>query len=197
MTATAETLDHEELLHLAIHASQNSQTEQAIDYLKRSLDLSPENGQALYLLGSLHAEIGLYERAIGEIEQAVSLAPEIETAHFQLGLLYVTLADVEKAKKAWEKLDHLNKDHYLYLFKDGITTLLDDDFEGCIKKLKQGIMNNDINPPLNGDMLKLIQATEHAKHILAADGMQDPNAINTQKTGKQVVLSAYNNNLDN
>ncbi|MEW8228417.1 MAG: tetratricopeptide repeat protein, partial [Candidatus Thiodiazotropha endolucinida] len=80
-------LDSDELMHLAMHAENH---EQAIDYLKRVLEISEDNGKAYYLLGAIHAEIGMYDRATEEMTRAVELEPDLPTAHFQLGLLHVT-----------------------------------------------------------------------------------------------------------
>ncbi|MFW2374745.1 MAG: tetratricopeptide repeat protein [Gammaproteobacteria bacterium] len=200
MTEAAHALDFEELLHLAIYASDNNQTELAIEYLKRALEISPDSGKALYMLGSLHADIGLFERAIEEISKAVQFEPEIDTAHFQLGLLYLTSGKVDEAKDAWSKLDYLDETHYLHLFKTGLISLINDNFTDCIFKLQMGIKNNQINAPLNGDMLKMIHAAENA---IQMNKINTPNeTINigdsneTDEAVGQTILSAYNNNLN-
>lgn len=193
----AHTLDFDELLHLAINASENDQTERAIDFTKRALELSPDNGRALYMLGSLHADIGLYDRAIEEISKAVVLEPEIDTAHFQLGMLYLTSGKVEEAKSAWSKLDYLDKEHYLFLFKTGLTLFLNDDFSNSITKLQMGINNNQVNLPLNNDMLKMIHAAENAIKMNTIDAPEETSSTgNENSTENPSVLTAYNNNLN-
>lgn len=200
MHNTSEALDSDELLHLAINASQQAELEKAIGYLKRAQDQTPEDGRVLYLLASLHAELGMYERAIEEMEQATKLAPEIETAHFQLGLLYISLSKVDEAVQAWSKLKTLDEDHYLRLFSDGIEVLvLEDDFKSCIDKLKQGIQNNHENPALNNDMNKMINAAEYAinennGNVERINNL-DKAAEATSPKGKQAI-SIYNNKFD-
>lgn len=203
MHNTSEALDSDELLHLAINASQHAEVEKAIGYLKRAQDQTPEDGRVLYLLASLHAELGMYERAIEEMEQATKLAPEIETAHFQLGLLYISLSKVDEAVQAWSKLKTLDENHYLRLFSDGIEVLvLEDDFKSCIDKLKQGIQNNHENPALNNDMNKMIHAAEYAinendalsSNVARINNLSDADK-STSPTGKQAI-SIYNNKFD-
>lgn len=194
MTSKSQTLDFDELLHLAINASEQGHIERAIDLTKRALELSPEDGKALYMLGSLHADIGLYDRAIEEISKAVVLEPHIDTAHFQLGMLYLTSGKAEEAKSAWSKLDHLDSEHYLHLFKSGLTSLLNDDFSDCIIKLQMGINNNQINLPLNGDMQKMIHAAENAIQMNKVDIPENQSGDNVNDD--QPMLTAYNNNLN-
>jgi tetratricopeptide (TPR) repeat protein len=155
-------LDVDELMHLALHAANKKEPEKAIGHLKELLDILPKNGKAYYLLGALHAEIGMYERAIEEMAKAVELDPNIPTAHFQLGLLYITSARVEEAKQAWKPLDKLGEKDPLFLFKRGMLALAQDDFAACIADLRLGISLNKVNPSLNNDMQKIITASEEA-----------------------------------
>ena len=90
MDLQTEDLDAEELLHLAIQASQADRHDQAITYLKRAQAKAPENANIAYFLGAEHAQIGLYQRAMEEMAQALELNPALHTARFQLGLLYLT-----------------------------------------------------------------------------------------------------------
>lgn len=183
-------LDSEELMHLAIHADN---PEQAIDYLKRVLELSGDNSKAYYLLGATHAQIGMYDRAILEMSKAVELDPELSTAHFQLGLLYVTSGRVEEADQAWSALDDLGETNPLYLFKRGMLHLVKDEFDACIEDLKKGIASNQINEALNIDMQKIIVKAEEARNSTS----NTPEATSTAMKsdgGQHILLSAYKSN---
>jgi tetratricopeptide (TPR) repeat protein len=155
-------LDVDELMHLALHSANKNEPEKAIAHLKDLLDILPKNGKAYYLLGALHAEIGMYERAIEEMTKAVELDPNIPTAHFQLGLLYITSGRVEEAKKAWKPLDASGEKDPLFLFKRGMLSLAQDDFAACIADLRMGISLNKTNPNLNNDMQRIIVSAEQA-----------------------------------
>jgi tetratricopeptide (TPR) repeat protein len=197
-------LDIDELMHLALHATNNNQPEKAIAYLKKILETDPKHGKAYYLLGALHAEIGMYDRAIEEMSQAVRFEPNLPTAHFQLGLLYVTSARVEEAREAWKPLDKLGEENPLFLFKRGMLHLVNDEFEACIADLNKGISLNDFNPNLNNDMHKIAAAAEQ---VLSNQGKsahpQSAPATAGEKTsspkgrgGKHVLLSAYQQNYE-
>lgn len=162
MNNTSSHLDPDELFHLALSATENDNNESAIELLKRAQDLQPNNAKIIYMLGAVHAQIGLYDRAIEEIDKAVSIDPTIDAAHFQLGMLYITSGKVKEAEKAWAPLDKLGDQHPFYLFKSAFLHLVRDEFEKTIELLKRGIELNDFNQPLNRDMEKVLASTEDA-----------------------------------
>jgi tetratricopeptide (TPR) repeat protein len=154
-TATNQ-LDADELLHLAIRASESGQHEESLSCLKRALEQAPKNGKIHYMLGAEHAQIGLYDRAAEDMAKAVELEPELYTAHFQLGLLHITSGRVAQAESVWTALDKLSPDHPLYLFKTGMLHLARDEFDQCAQNLKRGISLNTSNAALNNDMQRIL-----------------------------------------
>ncbi|HHJ13939.1 MAG TPA: tetratricopeptide repeat protein [Gammaproteobacteria bacterium] len=199
MTESRVALDADELMHLALHATNQNQPEQAITHLKRVLELTPANGKAFYLLGALHAEIGLYERAIDEMTRAVELEPDLSTAHFQLGLLYITSGLVDEAEQAWRPLDSLGEDDPLYLFKRGMLHLVRDEFEACIADLNRGIEANTMNEDLNNDMRRVAGSAEEALRARqGAPAAEAPEpASPAAGGGRHILLSAYQRDDDN
>jgi len=197
-----ERLDSEELLHLALKATNEDNTEESIEYLKRAIEVSPKFGKAYYLLGALHAELGLYDRAIEEMTKAIELEPSITAAHFQLGLLYITSGRVEEAKQAWESLDEHGETHPFWLFKEGMLRLAADDYKECIEMLTQGIALNKINPALNKDMQNVIDRTKAMVTNLAQDSSSaetsnaKPKKESENISRRKHVLSAYQNQDD-
>ena len=156
-------LDAQELLHLALKAMNEQRDAEAISLLKRGVAVAPEDGRLHYLLGAMHAQLGMYDRAIDEMQRAVQLAPQIEMAHFQLGLLLLTSGQVDAARQAWQALDALDAEHPLALFRSGMLRLVADDFDGCIELLRRGIERNTEHEPLNRDMGRVIEAAEQAR----------------------------------
>jgi tetratricopeptide (TPR) repeat protein len=188
MNKTAENtpLDSDELLFLAIEASNQRDNEKSLRLLKQAFDAKPTDGRIAYMMGAIHAEIGMYDRAMADMQTAVRLDPNLDTAHFQLGLLAMTSGKVAEAEQAWQALDKLKGDHPLFLFKRGILSLATNQFEDCIRDLEKGIELNKANLPLNKDMRKLI---ERAKEAIKG------NQTSSQKTPtanpSHVFLSAY------
>jgi Flp pilus assembly protein TadD len=196
MKTSQTRLDVDELLHLAIRASQQNQHEQTINYLKQALELAPDNGKVHYMLGAEHAEIGLYDRAVEDMTNAVKLDPGLTTAHFQLGLLHITSGRVDEAIKAWKPLDALGKENPLYLFKSGMIHLARDEFDACVQSLTRGIALNTFNEALNKDMQRIIDEVKARGGQQAAKSTAVPTAKPQKPSGSHVLLSAYRNNKE-
>lgn len=193
MTIAAEKLDADELLHLALRASEQGEHEQAITLLKRAADLSPKNGRICYMLGAEHAQIGLYDRAVQEMSTAVALEPDLHTASFQLGLLHLTSGRVAEADQAWKPLDGLGAENPLTLFKTGLLQLARDEFDLCLQNLRKGIANNTSNSALNKDMQRVISDVENRAGAKPAGSPTTPSGKKAP-TPKHGVLSAYESN---
>lgn len=161
MNATnSSALDADELLHLAVAASNRNEADQAISLLKRAVATSPSHANAHYLLGAEHAQIGMFERAISDMRTAIELDPNLNAARFQLGMLLMTSRQVEAAETVWQPLDALGSDHFYALFKTGLLQLARDEFDACLASLRSGLITNQVNQPLNADMQRIIQQVE-------------------------------------
>lgn len=196
-TAISERLDFEELFQLGLHAMKSDDNERAITLLKRALEQDPMSAKARYLLGAMHAQIGLYDRAVDDLSIAVVLDPALEAAHFQLGLLHLTSGRVPEAEMAWRALDKLPDSHYLFLFKSGMVALARDEFAQCVALLEKGIAANLQNSSLNRDMERIIEKAkpliERGKAVplpTSSEGKKEKN------TGRKVILSAYQSDND-
>jgi tetratricopeptide (TPR) repeat protein len=187
-----ELLDAEELLHLALKATKTGDGDQVLGYLKRILETEADNAMALYLIGAQHAQMGMFQRAKEEMARAIELEPNMPaTAHFQLGLLHLTSADVPQAMDAWAPLDPLGKDDPLYLFKHGLTYLVQDEFAKCIEYLEKGIAINDAYPALNPDMQKYINKAREAQDESPVPSSSAQGPTTTSVRPHQADLSAY------
>lgn len=185
MTNRSSRLDADELLHLAMAAAKQDRHEDAIDYLKRAIEMEPNHAKAHYFLAAEHAQIGMFDRAVEEMQKSVELDPALHTAHFQLGLLHLTSGRVAEALAAWLPLEQLGESDPLLLFKRGLECLANDQFDECRNYLSKGIDANKINPDLNADMQRVLdqlpvagqvaESTEHAGHVfLSAYNSEHP-----------------------
>lgn len=188
-------LDADELLHLALDASQKNQHEQTLGYLKQAIEIDPKNAKVHYLLGAEHAQIGMYDRAVEDMTRAVQLDPGLVTAHFQLGLLHITSGRVAEAVKAWKPLDTLGNDNPLFLFKTGMEHLARDEFDRCVECLTKGIALNKANEALNNDMRRIIDEVKGltSKPAAAAVPATKEKPAKAPEPG-HVLLSAYRKN---
>ncbi len=190
MESSATALNATELMHLALHATEHDTPDKAISHLKKLLVIEPNNGKAYYLMGALHAEIGMHDQAVEEMQRALELDTELPaTALFQLGLLHMTAGRVDEADTVWKGLDHLGDNDALYLFKSGMLHLVKDEFEQCAAALRAGIELNHFNEDLNNDMRRVLQDAENAAGSTTTD--QESNG-----DGQRMLLSIYENDDD-
>lgn len=183
-----DSLDAEELLHIALAASKQGRSEDVIRALKRAIELAPEDGRLHYMLGAEHAQLGLYERAIEEMHRAVEIAPQLDTAHFQLGLLHITSGRVQEAADAWRALDGLGEANPLYLFKTGLLHLARNEFQECGTYLRRGMAANTSNAALNKDMERVLSEVV-ARQDATTSGQQGGKAKSPKFADN--LLSAY------
>jgi tetratricopeptide (TPR) repeat protein len=180
-------LDSQELLHLALLASQESRHDAAITLLKQGVEQSPKDARLLFLLGAEHAQIGLYDRAIEEIGRSVQLDASISAAHFELGLLHVMQGDGVRALEAWRPLEALAESDPFRVFAGGLMRLVDNDLDGCIEDLRRGMELSQGNPALAQNMQRILDS---ALARQAQGGIQ-PERKADESDNSHVFLSAY------
>jgi tetratricopeptide (TPR) repeat protein len=185
-------LDDQELLHLAMEASNKQRHGDAIEYLKRAIAISASNFNAHFLLAAEHAQIGLVERAIEEFNKALALEPNLIPARFQLGLLLLCNARGQEALDAWAPLEKAGAADFYAVFARGLSKLARDEFASSAEDLRRGIELNRSNPALNIDMKRVLDQVEaHMK----AGGPAQPPAEQPSQPG-QLLLSAYTRTLN-
>lgn len=162
MSPRSSDMDVDELLMLAARATRRDETQRALDYVSRALQLQPTNAAALHLRGGLHASLRDYGRALQDFERAVECDPDLGVARFQLGLLHLTSGRITEADAAWQRLDELAESHPLRLFKQGMLHLVRDEFQDCLEALQRGMTANRENQSLNRDMQVIVTRVQAA-----------------------------------
>lgn len=164
MSDTLQSLSQGELLALALEASRRQDAGHALAYLKEASARADASPQALFMLGSEYAQLGMMDEAKASMARAVQVGPDFAIARFQLGMLHITSGEVDAAKAAWAPLTLLAADHpqaYLAAFHRGMLHLVADEFDAAIASLQSGLTQNQENEALNGDMRRVIDAIEH------------------------------------
>jgi Flp pilus assembly protein TadD len=188
-------LDDSELLQLGLQALRQNRDDEAIVFFKRAIEIEPRNAKAHYLLGCEHAQLGLGDQAIAEISQALELEPGLTTARFQLGLLHFTREQLREAERAWEPLKQLPAGHSFRLFASALMHLSQGRIPECLAELKDGIANNNVNEPLNGDMRGLLQKLENAGAKSRGQGRSNKSP-DVPLPFRRALLSTYDRNRD-
>ncbi|KQV48444.1 hypothetical protein ASC95_21155 [Pelomonas sp. Root1217] len=164
MPDTLTNLTQTELLALALEASRRNDAGHALAYLKEAAGRADASVQALFMLGSEYAQLGLVAEAKASMAKAVELGDDFPLARFQLGMLHVTSGETDMAKAVWAPLAGLGAEHphaYLMAFHRGMQHLVNDEFDAAVHTLSEGVALNHVNEPLNADMRRVIDAIEH------------------------------------
>lgn len=156
----------------SINGQDNNDDIESINALLKNY---PEDPRLHFLKGSCLAGHGQLIEAHASFSRAVDIAPDYSIARFQLGFFQLTSGESNNALKTWARLDTLPDDNYLKVFVIGLRHLIRDEFKDCIQNLQKGIALNAENPPLNNDMLLIINEC----NALLNNGSEGPeNAFN-------------------
>lgn len=184
-----ENLEQVELLSLALDASRNNNTGEAMTYLKEAVSREDATAVAHYLLGAEYAQIQMYDRAISHMEAAIAIDPALEIARFQLGLLWLTSGHGENAESVLSPLQLAPEHNALHHFGKGLIHLIHDQFPECIQSLNHGIELNTENVALNNDMNRILEEIKKMETNTPSANPQQEEADNPD--AKHVFLSAY------
>lgn len=190
-------LDQNELIQLALNAGAADDSGAALAYLKEAVARADAGAIAHYLLGAEYAQAGLYDSAIDEMEAALAIDPAMAIVRLQLGLLWLSGGFGDKARSVLGPLRENTPDDYLRLFGEGLLYLIDDRVAEAVELLQSGIVRNDVNHPLNGDMQKIIDAAQAALASAAAEGAAGEAQAEQDgaEDARHVLLSAYMGNV--
>lgn len=149
--------DPDALFNRALEAAQADDKQKSINIIKQAIIHAPDDARMRYLLGSLYADLGLYEKAIENIKEALQIDNNYGIARFHLGLLQLLSGDEQQAEQTWSPLDSLDETHYLRLFKTGMLKIVRDEIREGVEFIKSGIKFNTLNESLNEDMEVVLQ----------------------------------------
>ncbi len=97
--------DHPEALNYIGYtwADRNMKLETALKYIKKAVELKPDNGYILDSLGWVYYRLGRLAEARDELEKALKLTADDANIHDHLGDVYRALHDFDKAREAYRK----------------------------------------------------------------------------------------------
>lgn len=162
-------LDSEEYLHLAINATESNDHHAALTYLHQALGITPENADALLLLGAVYAELGLMDRAIATLEECLSLNEEMEMAAIQLALLYIATGREDEARPNINRVLGKSSDAQLQALAEALEHMLNQNNPAAVESLDEALAIKSSNSPLR-QTIKTIreQLTQHSEPQTAA-----------------------------
>jgi len=97
--------DHAEALNFIGYtwADNNTNLEQALEYIARADRLRPNNGYIIDSLGWVYYRLGDFEQAARKLQRAVSLVPGDPHIHDHLGDVYHSMNRQEEALQSYQK----------------------------------------------------------------------------------------------
>jgi tetratricopeptide (TPR) repeat protein len=183
MNVPARQCDHDVLQQIVARVAA-MEDDEALVVLDQALADWPEDARLRFLRGSIQAQTARYDIAEKDFETALALDPGFDIARFQLGLLHLTSGRPGRALRVWEPLDRLDDADCLRLFKTGLTYLIDDRFDDCVRLLQDGIAKNTQFPPLNRDMQMVIdRLSEQRAAVSEADAAAQDKSMHVLLTG--------------
>ena len=104
--------DHAEALNFIGYtwADNNIHLDRALEYIKKAVQLKPDNGYITDSLGWVYFRLGELEKAETELERAIQLEPGDAHIYNHLGDVYNSLKKRTKALQAYEKAYEMFKD---------------------------------------------------------------------------------------
>jgi len=91
-------------------ADSNIHLDRALEYIKRAVELKPDNGYITDSLGWVYFRLGEFEKAEIELKHAIDLEAEDPHIYDHLGDVYLALKKKIKALQAYEKAYKMFKD---------------------------------------------------------------------------------------
>ncbi len=105
--------------------SLQTNTDKAIEYLKKALETNPKSKSVLFYLGKIYFDLNRFDEAIEYFTNLKNIDTKYKDLHYYLGMCFKNLGDDSKAKISFEQEFASNPDHF-----DSLCELGDYYFEG-------------------------------------------------------------------
>lgn len=148
----------EELLHMALNASDQGRHDHALIYLRAHAHIEPDNPLMQLILGSQYAKLRLYDNALSAFERAWTLDNTLYIAQLHSSFIMLAANQYEKAEQVLQPLLMLAEDNYLYSLAKGLIYLCQGDNVQAMHFIELGASQNQEDPLLNNDIEQLLIA---------------------------------------
>jgi len=93
-----------------MYADEGINLDEAIDLIKRALEISPNNGAYIDSLGWAYFKRGMTDEAMIQLEKAITLYGKDPVLYDHIGDVYYKKGLIDKAREAWGKSLELKPD---------------------------------------------------------------------------------------
>ncbi len=109
--------------YIALSYERLKNTDKAIEYYQKSLEVKPDFTFSLQKLGTLYAKKGDFSKAIEYYKKAVEKGDSDADTYYNFGVCYINLGDNKSAKKIMEKVIELDPNYSDAYYQLGIIYL--------------------------------------------------------------------------
>lgn len=103
LVQAVERIDFEFFYAKGVLAYSNRNYLEALDHLRKAVELAPENPDAQFYLGVALIRIGEYTDAVSALEKVLQVAPSKQFVHHHLGLAYFQTRQYDNALQHFEQ----------------------------------------------------------------------------------------------
>ena len=141
--APYEILDAEEYAHRGLEAQQQGDSEQAIQYYNKAIDLDPNDAKVYYNRGVAYGNKGELDQAIQDFTKAIDLNPNDAIAYNNRGIAYGDKDDFDRAIQDYTKAIKRNSDYAEAYNNRGVAYGNKGDFDRAMQDYDKAI---DLDP---------------------------------------------------
>ena len=160
--------------YLSILYTENYRTEEAIEIIRKMLDINANNPAAHFSLGYIYRYTGMLNESVKEMEKAIEIDPK-NPNYGRIGVSYLQINEFDKAFKAFA----LGKETSYVLVWQGITLFRKGDYKGAVELFDRVIERNNepyilnfciaIRAYINGDIAMGLKATKSIEEANLGD----------------------------
>ena len=92
----------------------------AEEFLRKAIDLNPQNENAYYRLGRIYRFHGDFSKSENSLKKAIEINPKNDMAYIELGLLYRHQGEFSQAEDSFKKAIELNSKNFVAFFELGV-----------------------------------------------------------------------------
>lgn len=131
--------------NLAIIYKQRGETDKAIEFYKKAIEIDPKKAKSYNNLGTIYAEEGKFDDAEYCFKKSIEFAPRMAKPYYNLGFLYEKKGDIPKAIEYYKKALELDPEKPETYNNLGICYIKKNDFYEASNYLKKAYLLNDKN----------------------------------------------------
>lgn len=153
---------HADAWHLSgLLAHQSGRSSDAIDYIRRAIDLNATNAEYWSNLAAIYMTLGQWWPALAAADQAIEISDSMTAAHFQKGRAHAKLGQAEAALTALQNSRAGGFNRALVAQEIGTVLQSIGDLAGCVKSFEESLQMDPDQPSVWLSLSRLVAASRY------------------------------------